>query len=201
REGLRSVIPLLVGASAAEYEIVVFGVLLAAVVILSPEGLWPRISRWLDRVLAGRPAAAGAGSGVPAHQPVPPMGNVVRLPQDAAARAAAPHGSPAPANPAAANPAPVRVLPGPAANTAANPGAANPAAASTAAANPGGGPAGSREPLLKVEGFPRGFGGLVPVRDLSFEAYPGELFAIMGPLGAGKTTLFNMISGVLRPTS
>jgi|GEM_PF-200 len=201
REGLRSVIPLLVGASAAEYEIVVFGVLLAAVVILSPEGLWPRISRWLDRVLAGRPAAAGAGSGVPARQPVPPMGNVVRLPQDAAARAAAPHGSPAPANPAAANPAPVRVLPGPAANTAANPDAANPAAASTAAGNPGGGPAGSREPLLKVEGLTRRFGGLVAVRDLSFEVYPGEIFAIMGPNGAGKTTLFNMISGVLRPTS
>lgn len=48
REGLRTVMPRLLGSGAsAEYEIVVFGLLLAAVVILSPSGVWPKLARLL----------------------------------------------------------------------------------------------------------------------------------------------------------
>ncbi|MBS2028616.1 MAG: ABC transporter ATP-binding protein [Deltaproteobacteria bacterium] len=37
------------------------------------------------------------------------------------------------------------------------------------------------------------------VRDVTFEAYFGELLYIVGPSGSGKTTLLSMISGILRP--
>lgn len=39
------------------------------------------------------------------------------------------------------------------------------------------------------------------VRDVSFEAYFGEIFFIVGPSGSGKTTLLSMVSGILRPNS
>jgi len=39
------------------------------------------------------------------------------------------------------------------------------------------------------------------VRDVSFEAYYGEMLYITGPSGSGKTTLLSMISGILRPNS
>jgi putative ABC transport system ATP-binding protein len=39
------------------------------------------------------------------------------------------------------------------------------------------------------------------VREVSFEAYFGEMLYIEGPSGSGKTTLLSMISGILRPNS
>jgi len=39
------------------------------------------------------------------------------------------------------------------------------------------------------------------VRDVSFEAYFGEMLYIVGPSGSGKTTLLSIISGILRPNS
>jgi putative ABC transport system ATP-binding protein len=41
----------------------------------------------------------------------------------------------------------------------------------------------------------------VAVKDVSFEAYLGEILYIVGPSGSGKTTLLSMISGILRPNS
>ncbi len=37
------------------------------------------------------------------------------------------------------------------------------------------------------------------VKDVSFEAYFGEVLYIVGPSGSGKTTLLSMVSGILRP--
>lgn len=37
------------------------------------------------------------------------------------------------------------------------------------------------------------------VREVSFEAYFGEMLYIVGPSGSGKTTLLSLISGILRP--
>ena len=39
------------------------------------------------------------------------------------------------------------------------------------------------------------------MREVSFEAYFGEMLYITGPSGSGKTTLLSMISGILRPNS
>jgi ABC-2 type transport system ATP-binding protein len=47
----------------------------------------------------------------------------------------------------------------------------------------------------------RKFGGITAVDGLTFDVSPGELFGIVGPDGAGKTTTLRMLAGVLRPTS
>ena len=39
------------------------------------------------------------------------------------------------------------------------------------------------------------------VRNLDFRVEGGEIVSVIGPNGAGKTTFFNMISGMVTPTS
>ena len=39
------------------------------------------------------------------------------------------------------------------------------------------------------------------MKEVSFEAYWGEMLYIVGPSGSGKTTLLSMISGILRPNA
>ena len=51
------------------------------------------------------------------------------------------------------------------------------------------------EPILRLRGVGRRFGGLHAVRDVDLDVAHGERRAILGPNGAGKTTLFNVISG------
>lgn len=53
---------------------------------------------------------------------------------------------------------------------------------------------------LEVEGLTKYFGGLGAVQDLDFEIYKGEMIGLVGPNGSGKTTVFNMIGGDLKPT-
>jgi branched-chain amino acid transport system ATP-binding protein len=55
--------------------------------------------------------------------------------------------------------------------------------------------------LLQVEGASKRFGNLVAIDDVSMAIEPGELRAIIGPNGAGKTTFFNLVSGLVAPTS
>jgi putative ABC transport system ATP-binding protein len=49
--------------------------------------------------------------------------------------------------------------------------------------------------------FGEGEAKTIAVRDVSFDAYFGEMLYIVGPSGSGKTTLLSMISGILRPNS
>lgn len=53
------------------------------------------------------------------------------------------------------------------------------------------------EPVLRIEGLSKRFGGLAAVESVNLEIAGGRLHAIIGPNGAGKTTLFNLISGFL----
>jgi len=55
--------------------------------------------------------------------------------------------------------------------------------------------------MVRVEGLSRQFGCLTAVDALSFSVGAGELFGIVGPDGAGKTTTLRMLAGVLRPTA
>ena len=57
------------------------------------------------------------------------------------------------------------------------------------------------EPILRLRGIGRRFGGVHAVRDVDLDIAQGERRAILGPNGAGKTTLFNVISGEFPPTS
>ncbi len=52
-----------------------------------------------------------------------------------------------------------------------------------------------------VKWFGEGEARTYAVREVSFEAYFGEMLYIVGPSGSGKTTLLSMISGILRPNS
>jgi drug efflux transport system ATP-binding protein len=56
-------------------------------------------------------------------------------------------------------------------------------------------------PMLQVEGLTRRFGDLAAVDGLRFEVGEGELFGLVGPDGAGKTTTLRMLAGVLRPSA
>jgi len=56
-------------------------------------------------------------------------------------------------------------------------------------------------PAVSLTGLTRHFADNVAVDGLTLEVQPGELFGIVGPDGAGKTTTLRMLAGVLRPTS
>jgi len=53
---------------------------------------------------------------------------------------------------------------------------------------------------VDVRGLTRRFGDRPAVQDLTFSVGRGELFGLVGPDGAGKTTTLRMLAGVLRPS-
>ena len=52
----------------------------------------------------------------------------------------------------------------------------------------------------KTEHLGIAFGGLKAVNDFNLEILQGELVGLIGPNGSGKTTVFNMLTGVYIPT-
>ena len=58
---------------------------------------------------------------------------------------------------------------------------------------------------LRVQAFTRtcqsGAGSVTAIRDVSFGVRRGAFLSILGPSGCGKSTLFNLIAGLLTPTS
>ncbi len=54
---------------------------------------------------------------------------------------------------------------------------------------------------LHIEGVSKRFGGLVAVNNLSFELPANKVLGLIGPNGSGKTTVINLLSGALKPTS
>lgn len=56
-------------------------------------------------------------------------------------------------------------------------------------------------PVLSVRGLTKSFSGRTVVNDVSFDLRPGEVLALVGENGAGKSTTKNMLCGLLEPTA
>lgn len=57
------------------------------------------------------------------------------------------------------------------------------------------------DPVIKTAGLTRRFGELTAVDSLSVEVARGEIFGLVGPDGAGKTTTLRLLCGLMDPTS
>jgi len=134
--------------------LLVFGGLLALVVMLMPNGIIPTIRtavrRWRER-----------GSAVPfIEQP--------------ARRAKA-------AEPAAAAPPEEPLVP----------------ARAVRVSEPDREPVAERPPLLEIQGLSKRFGGLTALDGCSFSVREGTITGLIGPNGSGKTTVFNLVTGIV----
>ncbi|HUW35789.1 MAG TPA: ABC transporter ATP-binding protein [Rhodocyclaceae bacterium] len=58
---------------------------------------------------------------------------------------------------------------------------------------------GQIDAAIAVGGLSRRFGTLTALDRLSFSVAPGEIFGLVGPDGAGKTTAMRLCAGVMRP--
>lgn len=56
-------------------------------------------------------------------------------------------------------------------------------------------------PLLAVDNVGMRFGGFTALQGVTTEFRPGRVTSIIGPNGAGKSTFFNVLSGVLTPST
>jgi len=55
--------------------------------------------------------------------------------------------------------------------------------------------------LLRCNGLTRKFGGVVALDGLDLQVEEGEILGLIGPNGSGKTTFFNVLTGVFPATS
>ncbi len=56
-------------------------------------------------------------------------------------------------------------------------------------------------PILRIDNVTKRFGGVVALKNVSFDVQPGEILGIIGPNGSGKTTIVNTITGFIKPNS
>ena len=56
------------------------------------------------------------------------------------------------------------------------------------------------EPVVKMRGISKRFGGVVALDSVDLDAFNGEVLAIVGDNGAGKSTLIKILTGVYQPT-
>lgn len=52
---------------------------------------------------------------------------------------------------------------------------------------------------IEIRGLTKRYGSLTAIENITFEVRRGELFGLIGPDGAGKTTLFRLLATLLNP--
>lgn len=55
------------------------------------------------------------------------------------------------------------------------------------------------EPILRARGLVKRYGHVVAMDGADFDLYPGEILAVIGDNGAGKSSLIKALSGAVRP--
>ena len=55
--------------------------------------------------------------------------------------------------------------------------------------------------MIQTQGLSKTFAGLTAVNGVDLQVTPGEIFGLVGPDGAGKTTLIRMILGIIDPSA
>ena len=55
--------------------------------------------------------------------------------------------------------------------------------------------------MIRIEGLNAGYGPLKVLRDITLDVGEGEIVAVLGSNGVGKTTLNNTLSGLIKPSS
>jgi ribose transport system ATP-binding protein len=53
--------------------------------------------------------------------------------------------------------------------------------------------------VLDIQGIAKSYGATVAVRRVSFDIEPGEIHALLGENGAGKSTIVKVLSGIVAP--
>ena len=56
-----------------------------------------------------------------------------------------------------------------------------------------------KKPILKLEDVSLSFGNRQILENINFEINKGEIFGMLGPNGVGKSTIFNLITGLISP--
>jgi ABC-2 type transport system ATP-binding protein len=58
----------------------------------------------------------------------------------------------------------------------------------------------NRTPIIELRGLTRTFGDITAVDDLDLTIYKGEIFGLVGPDGAGKTTTLRLLAAIMDPS-
>ena len=56
-----------------------------------------------------------------------------------------------------------------------------------------------KKPILKLDNISLSFGNRQILENINFEINKGEIFGMLGPNGVGKSTIFNLITGLISP--
>ena len=56
------------------------------------------------------------------------------------------------------------------------------------------------KPII-IQNLTKSYGSIEAIENISFEVEDGELFGLIGPDGAGKTTIFRILTTLLKPDS